>query len=52
VRERLAARLSAVVLSAAAAHRAAGRSDEALALVSQALAAEPRAQALRAALVR
>lgn len=53
VRERLASRLAAVVLKAAAAHRAAGRGDQALALLAQAMAGEPTepaAAAWRAAL--
>lgn len=49
-RQALAARLAAVVLAAAAERRVRGRPDEALALIGRALAAEPQAPALQAAL--
>lgn len=49
-RARLALRLAACVLQAAAALRQAGREAEALALISRGLAAEPSAPALQAAL--
>lgn len=51
-RDRLAARLAAVVLGQASAWRAEGRRDEALALLGRALGAEPSQPALRAALAR